>query len=282
MSSVSLHDLTFTEVNIPQPLTRVVSLVPSTTETIFALACGDKLLGRTRYCVSPEEAREIENIGGTKDPKLDRIIEINPQLVLANKEENRREDINALREAGLNVFVDQITTVEESLSFVHRLGQMFETDADSIVRDGTRALVSARERICELEDQNQLRLNPRKNVRPRTVAFIWKDPWMAVGHDTYAGDLIKTLGGDNLFAAGPERYIEVTPEQVANLQPEVMLFPSEPYHFTNNDLDYWRENFPELPAVKARNLKLCDGQDLVWFGARTASALDNLKGMILA
>lgn len=280
MSSIALHDLTFTEVEIPQPLSRVVSLVPSTTETIFALESGGKLVGRTRYCISPDEAKGIENIGGTKDPKLDRIIEINPQLVLANKEENRREDINALREAGLNVFVDQITTVEESLSFVHRLGQMFEADADGIVRDGTRALVSARERVRELEEQNQLRLNPRSNVRPRTVAFIWKDPWMVIGHDTYAGDLIKTLGGDNLFAAGPERYVEVTPEQVANLQPEVMLFPSEPFHFKEDDLNFWRESFPKLPAVKAGNLKLCDGQDFVWFGVRTVQALISLSKLV--
>lgn len=280
MSSLKLHDLTFTEVEIPQPLSRVVSMVPSTTETVFALACGDRLIGRTRYCISPIEAREVENLGGTKDPKLERIIELQPQLVLANKEENRREDINKLREAGLNVFVDQVTTVEESLSFVYRLGQMFDVNADKIVRAGTTALVVARERTRELDEQNLLRMNPRTSSRPRTVAFIWKDPWMVLGHDTYAGDLIHSLGGDNLFASGPERYVEVTPEQVANLSPDIMLFPDEPYHFQAADLDFWRENFPELPAVKSDNLKLCDGQNLVWFGSRTADALRKFSGLI--
>ncbi|MHC4840934.1 MAG: ABC transporter substrate-binding protein [Planctomycetota bacterium] len=281
MSNLTLHDLTFQEVQIPQPLTRVVSLVPSITETVFALGGGDRLIGRTRYCISPDpEVREIEKVGGTKDPNLERIIELAPQLVLVKKEENRREDIDRLREAGLNVFVDQITTVEESLSFIHRIGQMFDLEADGLVSEGTRKLVQARERLRELNEQNQLRRNPRASVRPRTAAFIWKDPWMVVAHDTYIGDLINELGGLNLFAAGPERYQEVTPEEVAALDPEVMLFPSEPYKFTEGDLDFWRKNFPLVPAVKSGNLVLCHGQDLVWSGVRTVQALDRLSDLI--
>jgi ABC-type Fe3+-hydroxamate transport system substrate-binding protein len=276
---MKITDLTFTELDVPQPLARVVSLVPSVTETLFMLGKGDTLAGRTRYCVSPDpEVREIEKVGGTKDPDVEKIVSLKPQLVLANKEENRRVDIDALRQAGVLVHVAQPTTVEEGLAYVSTCGRLFEVEdaADAIVRAGARQIVAAKERLRELVEHNALRVKPRDHVRPRVVAFVWRDPWMVAGLDTYIGDMIKTLGGDHVLEQSTERYFAMDPVDVAALKPDILLFPDEPYHFKDSDIQYWRENFDELPAVKENRLRLCDGQDLCWFGARIPDALQRL------
>ncbi|MCA8911394.1 MAG: ABC transporter substrate-binding protein [Planctomycetes bacterium] len=280
---MKLTDLTFSELDVPQPLTRVVSLVPSVTETLFMLGKGGALVGRTRYCVSPDpEVRKIEKVGGTKDPDVEKIVGLKPQLVLANKEENRREDIDALRKAGVLVHVAQPTTVEEGLAYVATCGRLFEVEdaADAIVRAGARQVVALAERVRELEEHNAHRVNPRDHVRPRVVAFVWHDPWMVAGLDTYIGDMIRTLGGDHVLEQSTERYFAMDPVDVAALKPDILLFPDEPYHFKDTDIDYWRENFEQMPAVKENRLRPCDGQDLCWFGARIPQALQRLAPLL--
>lgn len=277
-----LTDFTFTEMELPAPPARVVSLVPSTTESIFTLGAGDCLVGRTRYCVSPAGAvKKVEKVGGTKDPDLARIVALKPDLVLANKEENRRQDILHLREQGLSVYVDYATTIEESLSLVTTLGRIFgrEQAADTLVRQGVRALAGLRLRAEDMQQQNALRMNPRPHARPRVVAFIWKDPWMAVGSQTYAGDLIEALGGDHILKTDPDRYVKVDPADVAKLEPDILLFPDEPFAFREKDLDLWRGQFPQLSAVAQGRLRICDGQDFVWIGTRTVDALQRLSAL---
>ncbi len=277
---MKLTDLTFTELEIPQPVTRVVSLVPSITETLFALGVGDRLIGRTVYCVSPDPGvRQVPTIGGTKNPDLKGILELRPDLVLANKEENRREDILHLREQGLTVHVCQPTTIEEGLAFVATAGRIFarEEAADAIVRDGVREVVAARDRSAQLAEQNQHRLKPRDHTRPRVVAFIWRDPWMAAGGGTYIGDMIETLGGAHLLHATEDRYPQVSTAQIAGLKPDILLFPDEPYAFQPPHLQFWRE---QLPALHADRFRICDGQDLCWFGARIPGALRRLAPLL--
>ncbi|MCC6466598.1 MAG: ABC transporter substrate-binding protein [Planctomycetes bacterium] len=281
--SLTLTDRTFTDVTIEQPLRRVVSLVPSTTETIFALGRGEILVGRTRYCISPAaQVKAVPTVGGTKDPDLAAIAALQPQLVLAVKEENRRQDIEALRARGLNVYVDSPETVEEALAHVAVLGRMLDASeaADDIVRVGARAVVGYRERAAEREQTHSLRVQAPPHPRPRVMAFIWKDPWMAVGRDTYLGDVIATLGGTHVLARHPDRYPRLEPAQVEAFEPDILLFPSEPWHFKEADLDFWREQFPHLPAVRHNRLRLCDGQDAVWFGARTPAALKRLAPLL--
>jgi iron complex transport system substrate-binding protein len=276
---VIITDLTFTDLEIEQPVTRVVSLVPSVTETLFALGKGDALVGRTRYCISPDpDVRAIEKVGGTKDPDVARIIALRPQLVLTNKEENRREDIDALRAAGLTVHVAQPTTVEEGLAYVSTCGAIFEAEAkaDAIVRAGVKQIVAANTRAAERDSLNPMLVVPRDHPRPRVVAFIWHNPWMVAGRETYIADMIRVLGGEHLPALNAERYFAVDPVEVAALAPDIMLFPDEPYRFTERDLQFWRTNFAGIPAVSERRLRLCDGQDLCWFGARIPEALQRL------
>lgn len=274
-----IRDLTGKTLRLSLPLQRVVSLVPSVTETIFALGAGERLVGRTRYCISPDpEVRSVEKAGGTKNPDIAKIVALQPDLVLANREENRREDIEALRAMGLNVYVDEPVEIEQALSQVRLLGLLLDAEvaAQVLVDRGVRALARAKERQQDLEDANALRMNPRPHVRPRTLAFIWKNPWMAAGGKTYIGSLIEALGGEHLLKRSEKRYPEISPERVRELQPDILLFPDEPYAFRAPDLDFWREEFPDVPAVAQNRLRLCDGQDLCWFGARTPDGLERL------
>jgi ABC-type Fe3+-hydroxamate transport system substrate-binding protein len=254
----------------------VVSLVPSVTETLFALGVGDRIVGRTVFCVSPEaQVSAIETVGGTKNPDLAKILALKPELVLANKEENRREDILHLREQGLTVHIAQPTTVEEGLAYVSTCGRIFEVEAkaDAIVRDGVRAVVAARERARELEDHNAQRRKPRDHARPRVLAFVWRNPWMVAGGDTYMGDVIETLGGTHVLHKREERYPQVQADEVVALKPDILLFPDEPFPFKPPHLEFWREHLPALPADRFR---ICDGRDMCWFGARIPAALRRL------
>jgi ABC-type Fe3+-hydroxamate transport system substrate-binding protein len=259
--------------------------VPSLTETLFALGAGERLVGRTRYCVAPDpQVRAVERVGGTKDPDITRIIALAPQLVLANKEENRREDIQALRDAGLNVHVSQPTTVEEGLACVDTLGRMFEREAvaDTIIRRGVRALARLRLDAQDREeiDASRRRRRGRGQARPKVAAFIWKEPWMVAGPDTYISDMIFCLGGQNAFAGSIERYPQVTPAQLHLVGPDILLFPDEPWPFKQEEAEQWRELAPLIPAVREGRLRLCDGRDLCWFGARIPDALERLKPVV--
>lgn len=273
---------------------RVVSLVPSVTETLFAIGAASRLVGRTRYCVAPDpEVRAIERVGGTKDPDIARIAALKPDLVLANREENRKPDIEQLRALGLKVYVDEPVSVEQGLAMVSLLGRMLdcESKADEIVRRGAAELTAIAARLADLEKHNALRVRPRPVVRPRALAFIWRDPWMVAGPRTYISDMIRTLGGDNPLAdprvggellrrSSQERYLTLDADAINLLAPDILLFPDEPYSFTEGDFAYWRDHAPHTPAVQHGRLRLCSGQDLAWFGSRTAEALARLQPVV--
>lgn len=287
-------DVTGAAVSLDSPPARVVSLVPSVTETVFAIGAGARLVGRTRYCVRPDpEVRALEKVGGTKDPDIAKIVALKPDLVLANREENRKSDIEGLRAAGLRVFVDEPVTVGQGLAMVSLLGRMLDCEgsADAIVRQGAQELNAIRMRIIELDAQNALKLKPRSRTRPRVLAFIWRDPWMIAGSPTYIADMLRCLGAELAFDSptlgeelkrkrDSQRYFAVDASEVAEMAPDILIFPDEPYAFTEGDFAYWREAAPHVPAVKEGRLRLCSGQDLSWFGSRTPGALQRLQPFI--
>lgn len=290
----SFIDLTGFTFALNAPPSRVVSLVPSVTETLFEIGAASCLVGRTRYCVAPDpEVRAIEKIGGTKDPDITRIVALNPDLVLANREENRKQDIGQLRAAGVPVYVDEPCTVEQGLAMVSLLGRMLDCEerSDTIVRRGAQQLSAIAQRLRELEEQNAHKLKPRAHWRPRVLAFIWRDPWMVAGAHTYISDMLSTLGGalpfEDAALTGPlkervaaQRYFTVDAVDVAALAPDILLFPDEPYSFTEGDLAYWRDRSLTVPAAREGRLRLCSGQDLAWFGSRTPGALERLQPLV--
>ena len=256
-------DATGTEITLPQPARSVVSLVPSFTEMVCALRLGSRLVGVTRFCVEPaEEVAPIRKVGGTKNPDVEQIVRLEPQLVLANREENREEDVVALRQAGLTVYVGEVRTVEESAAELDRVAKLL----------GGISLKLAASTNDALEEQRHLeRLRPRV----RAACLIWRNPYMAAGGETYIGDLLRVCGGINVFEqlGADGRYPRIGLKDLIAADPEVLLLPSEPYRFRERHAQELA-SLQELVAARDGHVYLCDGQALTWWGVRSGEAVE--------
>lgn len=231
---------------------RIVSLVPSTTETVAALGRGDWLVGVTKYCTvgAPDSAARV---GGTKNPALEEIAALEPDLVLVNTEENRPPDIEALRDAGLNMHESVPKTVVAARDVIVEIGSLLDAPepAAAIAADIDAALAEAAAAA------------PAERVVALTL--IWRRPWMAVGPDTYADDLLWQCGFANALSGYDDRYPKL--EEGLLLGADVVLLPSEPYEFTDADLPAVAALVPDTPA------RLVDGELLTWHGPRTGHGL---------
>jgi ABC-type Fe3+-hydroxamate transport system substrate-binding protein len=243
---------------------RIVSLVPSLTETLFALGIGERVVGRTRYCKQPPRAvGRVAKIGGTKKVDVGCVLELEPDLIVAVKEENSREDVEALAGAGIPVFIGAPETVEGAVRMLRDLAERVEAPLAEDV------LVPV-ERIVK-------RLRTRRGILRRVFVPIWKGPYMGVGSDTYVHDVLRASGGENV-CAGATRYPVVTLEEVESLQPEVILLPDEPYPFSAEDLPEFYAL--EVPAAKEDRIHLIDGKLLTWYGPRMAGSLVQIAGLL--
>jgi ABC-type Fe3+-hydroxamate transport system substrate-binding protein len=219
--TITIRDDLGDELLLEQLPRRIVSLVPSVTETVVDLGAGDRLVGITNYCVHPAEAvASLRKVGGTKGFSFEKIDELHPDLILANKEENRRHQIDRLRES-YPVFVTYPRTVDDAIKMVIDLGALTGTSAQA------REFALSCESVMEAVDGNVTAL--------RTACFIWRDPWMAAGHDTYMNSLLSRLGFANVFEKSEGRYPETTLQSVLERDPEVILLPDEPYEFGQID-----------------------------------------------
>ncbi|MFF1509499.1 helical backbone metal receptor [Streptomyces sp. NPDC058326] len=228
---------------------RVVSLVPSLTEAVAVTAPG-LLVGATDWCSHPADL-DVVRIGGTKNPDVPAIVALRPDLVLANEEENRAPDLAALRAAGLDVLVTGIRTLDEGLRELERV-----LDACGAPRR-PRWLDEA-EAAWEAVTPDATRGGP-----PTAVVPIWRRPWMVLGRDTFAGDLLARLGVRNLYAGHPERYPRIPLDELRAAAPDLVVLPDEPYRFTRDD---GPEAFPGTAAA------LVDGRLLTWYGPSLAEA----------
>jgi ABC-type Fe3+-hydroxamate transport system substrate-binding protein len=230
-------------VNVPAPVRRVVSLVPSLTESVAA-SCPDVLVGATRWCTHPADL-DVARIGGTKNPDLARIVELAPDLVLANEEENREADLAALRGAGLAVWVTVVRSLSEAFASLTRmLAVACQSATPAWLTDAAAVWLDV----------------PR--VTPQEAAVpIWRRPWMVLGSDTFAGDLLARFGVRNRYADHPERYPRVPLSDIA-AAPLVVL-PDEPYPFGPAD---GPECFPNSRVA------LVSGRHLSWYGPSLVEA----------
>jgi ABC-type Fe3+-hydroxamate transport system substrate-binding protein len=248
------------------PPRRIVSLVPSLTETLFALNLERQMVGVTKFCVEPADAvAAVEKVGGTKNPDVRAILTLQPDLVIANAEENRPQDVEWMRARGLRVFVTYPRTVSGALESVLGLGRITgrESEATAMAREIVR-VVSVIE--TSLGIWNKLRL--------RVFCPIWKKPWMTFNHDTYAHDVLRLLGFLNVFVDAPERYPRTTLEKALELRPQIVLLPDEPYEFVEKDA---AELKAALPPGLRRRVMLISGRDLHWYGVHTAKGLAALS-----
>ncbi|MGE5277243.1 MAG: helical backbone metal receptor [Acidobacteriota bacterium] len=242
------------------PAQRVVSLCPSITETLVEIGALPRLAAATRYCTRPRGVlRGVPRIGGTKDPDIAKVLALKPDLVFANQEENRREDVQAFEAAGIPVDVTFPTTVGQVPRDVRQWGRLLggpcEAQAEALASRIERALSEARS-------------GPPPDSF-RYAYWIWKDPWMTVSGATYVADLLRLAGGVNAYAEEAERYPKSTPAEALARGARVHLFPSEPYPFRRARHD---EAMRKLFGTESRRL-FVEGDDFCWHGARTLAGL---------
>jgi ABC-type Fe3+-hydroxamate transport system substrate-binding protein len=264
----TVDDLGF-KLDLPAQPRRIVSLVPSWTETLFAFGAGSEIVGITRFCVEPAEAvAAVPKIGGTKNPDIKAIIDLQSDLVIANAEENRREDIERLRANGVAVFTTYPRTVASAVESILKLGNVVGRPAESgaMARDIVKS-------VSEIETG----LGAWSKLRFRVFCPVWKNPWIAFNGDTYAHDVLRMLGFNNIYASAGERYPRVTLDEALELRPDYVLLPNEPYEFDAKDVE---ELKPLLPPPLSRRVVLINGRDLHWYGARMVDGLKALSALL--
>ncbi|HEX7743868.1 MAG TPA: helical backbone metal receptor [Micromonosporaceae bacterium] len=255
-----------TVVPLAAPPRRVVSLVPSLTEAV-ALSAPGLLTAATDYCTHPADLG-VPRVGGTKYPLLPRVLAAEPDLVLANAEENRREDVEALRAAGVPVWVTFPRTLDEALvSLARMLARLGVVDPPWLLE--ARA-AWARPPSTPLSPPSsadpssaQLSALPRRALPRRAVVPVWRRPWVVLGPGTFAGDLLRRLGVTNMYDDAAERYPRPALADMLSRRPDLIVLPDEPYAFTADD---GPEAFPGLPCA------LVSGRHLTWYGPSLAQA----------
>ncbi len=265
-----VYDIRGHAFDFPTPPQRIVSLVPSLTETLFEFGAGDRVVGITDYCIYPREGVATKRkIGGTKNPRVPEILALTPDLVIANVEENRKRDIEALEARGIPTFVTFPRTVRGAIAELRDLARLVHARNEE-------ALITPIEALCTTL--------AAPSLRPRVFVAIWKDPWMTANGDTYIGNLIETCGGTNIFRERtralrrpePEcdlRYPRVTLDEVMTARPDVILLPDEPYRFTEKDA-------AELRTLTDARVQLVDGTLVSWYGVRMGRAIETLTRLL--
>jgi ABC-type Fe3+-hydroxamate transport system substrate-binding protein len=234
---------------------RVVSLVPSLTEAVEVSAPG-LVVGATDWCSHPPDLGAVR-VGGTKNPRIADIVALAPDLVIANDEENRAADIDALAAHGLAVWVTAPRSVPGALGSLDRM----------------LGLGCGIERPGWLEVSQQAWLLPYDGRRRRAIVAIWRRPWMVLGRDTFAGDVLARLGIDNVLADAGERYPKVAIEEMRELRPELVVLPDEPYTFGPDD-------GPEVFEGWGVPVACVSGRHLTWYGPSLAEAREVLTDQL--
>ncbi len=270
---------------------RIVSLLPSETDNVRALGCLERLVGRTDYCaaVAPEVAR-VASVGGTKDVDVEAVVDLAPDLILANQEENGRKAVEQLCQRGFNVFISFPCTVAAAIAHLARLARMLRVEGEEGVKDLVRrGYALTRGRVPEADPV-------------RAFAPIWADPLMTADGRTYLSSVLEAAGAINVFhdrprlyplaadlgraAALPEdavverdtRYPRITVDEVVARDPELVLFPDEPHPFAEADIAPFRAL--GVTAAKRGQLHAIRGNDLLWPGARTIEGVARIAEVV--
>jgi ABC-type Fe3+-hydroxamate transport system substrate-binding protein len=276
------------------PPKRIVSLMPSDTYTLIRLGAKERLVGRTDYCTEPSaEVTAIPTIGGTKNPRVADILDLAPDLVIANQEENSRRDVEALIERGVKVFVTMPRRFGDGMSLVARLARLIRSEDDPLAKD----LVKSNYQIVSRAQAARALQKPVTTFVP-----IWMDPLMTANGDTFLSDALDLAGAENLFARRtrryplaadlgvavptPEdrlegkdtRYPRITLDEVLAAAPELVLLPDEPCDFSAEDAAVF--GALAIPAATHGTVLRCVGKDLMWPGQQAIDGLARIASVI--
>lgn len=260
---MGVRDARGVEVHLSSPPQRIVSLVPSTTETLFALGLGHRVVGCTRFAVYPPEAvKQLAKVGGTKDVLPERVKALKPDLILGNCEENTREIFEALSPIA-PVYAAFPKTLDGVIEDLRKMGILTYTQA------------SATRWIQAITDARQ-RLSTVRPATPKTAAYlIWRKPWMSVNGDTFISRMMDAAGFQNAFEGLPDRFPTVTPTQLRDAQLDALLLSSEPFPFKATHA----AELSELTGLPLSRILPVDGESFSWHGVRTAKALDSFADL---
>jgi len=231
---------------LDQKPNRIVSLVPSHTELLADLIDPKCIVGRTKFCIHPNAIQQSSIlVGGTKNLHIDRIVQLNPQLIFANKEENNQHDIELL-EQQFPIYVSDIKTLDDSYQFTKEMANIFDkhAEAETIIQNTKHTIAQQ-----------------QQTKRKTAIYLIWKKPYMSIGNDTYIHDVMGKIGFDNAFA-NESRYPTTSLEEIKSLEPDIILLSSEPYPFNISDISKLNEHFPTT------DIQLVNGEFFSWYGSR--------------
>lgn len=239
-------------VNIPNIPQRIISLVPSQTELLYDLGLGDRVVGITKFCIHPKTwFKTKKKVGGTKNFKIEVIKELQPDLIIANKEENIKEGIEELSRL-FPVWISDVETLGEALDMIKALGLVLDRKA------------AARELISNIEREKAAFILPKS--KKRCTYLIWREPYMTVGGDTFINTMLDCAGFDNTYK-NLERYPSITLDEMRENESEYILLSSEPYPFKEKHL-------LEIKNATGKKVLLVDGELFSWYGSRLLKAWD--------
>jgi len=247
---------------IPHRPVRIISLVPSQTELLSVFGLNEEVIGITKFCVHPEQwFRQKQRVGGTKTVNIPLVQSLQPDLILANKEENIKVQIDELR-VSFPVWVSDVSNRADALSMILQVGEMTgkAEEATSLVEEINR-------RFLSLEGD-------RTAHKPlRVVYLIWQNPVMTIGGDTYINDMIEACGWENLFR-NQDRYPVTNADEIRRLKPDILMLSSEPFPFKESHLQAWLEILPESKVL------LVNGEFFSWYGSRLLEAPAYFTGLL--
>jgi len=253
------------ECHLPKDPQRIVSLVPSQTELLYDLGLGNKIVGQTIFCVHPhDQFKAATKIGGTKKLQMDKIRKLKPDLIIGNKEENDEQQIREL-EKDFPLWMSDIYNLDDALNMIHSIGDIT-----------SKGEVAAK---MVMEISESFNLLHKQHFTPLSALYlIWKDPYMAAGQNTFIDKMMLTAGITNAIPDKDSRYPALSMEEIATIDPDVVLLSSEPFPFSDKHI---KELNLILPAVPVR---LADGEMFSWYGSRllkAAAYLSELRKSIL-
>ena len=241
---------------------RIISLVPSQTELLFYLGLGSNIVGRTKFCIHPtNKIKLVPEIGGTKTPRLNDIIALNPDLVIGNKEENEINSIHEIEKV-IPVWMSDIKSVDDALEMIKGIGLLTNTSqrAELLIKRITEMLI-------------QLDQLKEKTKNKSCLYLIWKRPYMGAGAETFVNDMIKRCGFTNIIEY-KDRYPQLELEEINKLSPDYIFLSSEPYPFK-------KKNVEELEyLIPGSKIKLVDGEMFSWYGNRMLKSIPYLNELI--